>query len=90
MAWIEKRGKTWHIKFRYSNRHFGKSLKTTSDREANASLARLEENLRLMERGVLELPQGADLTTFLLSDGKCANLSEVPVQITLEKLCSDF
>lgn len=33
-------------------------------------LGRLEDNLRLLERGKLDVPPGADLCLFLLSDGK--------------------
>src|SRR5262249_37081728 len=39
-------------------------------REANGFLVRFEENLRLAERGRLEIPSDADVGLFLLSDGK--------------------
>lgn len=44
-------------------------------KEAEAILHRFDENVVLLERGRLELPEGGDLLTFLLSDDK---LSGVP------------
>ena len=45
--------------------------------DAEACLVRLEENLRLVERGRITIPDGADLGLFLLSDGKL----EKPVEV---------
>lgn len=39
-------------------------------RTAEASACHIEENIRLIEGGRLELPEDADVPTFLLSDGK--------------------
>ena len=39
-------------------------------RTAEASACHIEENIRLIEAGRLELPEDADVPTFLLSDGK--------------------
>lgn len=77
MAWLTKRGRVFHLGFRYSGRTFRTSLKTTERRIANAAVSRVDENLRLVETGRLELPPDTlDLPTFLLSDGK---LDEKPV-----------
>src|SRR5438128_1653006 len=70
MASLEKRGDTYRAKFRYGGRQFSCSLKTGELKDAQSLLGRLEENLALLERGRLELPPGADLGLFLLSDGK--------------------
>jgi hypothetical protein len=58
------------ICFRWGKRKLKKTVKTTARSEAEAALARFEENLRLLERGRIELPVGADIGTFLMSDGK--------------------
>lgn len=70
MAWLERRGDLYRLKFRYGGREHAQSLKTGDRREAQALMGKLEENLILLERGKLEVPPGADLGLFLLSDGK--------------------
>jgi len=60
----------FHIRFRFVGQAFNLSLKTANLKEATAALARVEEMLSLLQRGVLELPSGADPATFLLSAGK--------------------
>lgn len=75
MAWLERRGAKFRIKFRSGGKNHSVPLKTDDEREAEGLLGRFEENLRLLERGRLELPEGADLGLFLLSDGK---LNEKP------------
>jgi len=70
MASIEKRGRTYRIIFRVNGRKFSRSLHTSNERQAIGSLARLEDNLRRVELGTLSIPEGADIATFLLSDGR--------------------
>jgi hypothetical protein len=70
MAWIERRGRRFRIKFRYGDRNFQVPLGTDDEVEAEQDLTRFRENLRLLERGRLTLPEGAELGTFLLSDGR--------------------
>jgi len=62
----------YHIYFRFQGRRYKRSLKTKCEAEANARCSRLDETIRLVESGRIELPDGADLATFLLSDGKLA------------------
>lgn len=78
MAWLEiESSGVYHIGFRFGDRKFKRSLRTTDEREADAARVRIEENIRLVERGRLELPPAANVATFLLSDGKL----EAPVSI---------
>src|SRR5262249_24514441 len=49
-----------------------------------ACMARLEENLRLVERGRLEVPAGADLAVFLVTDGKLNAKPIIDQPLTLE------
>lgn len=73
MAWLSKRGKVFHLGFRYSGVVFRTSLKTADKRTADAAVARVDENIRLVETGRLSLPADAsDVPTFFLSDGKLA------------------
>ena len=64
MPWIEKRGTKYRIKFRYSGRNLSVPLRTGDEQEAEGLLSRFEENLRLLERGRLQLPDQADLGLF--------------------------
>jgi hypothetical protein len=70
MASIEQRGNTFRVVFRHGRRKFNRSLRTKDRKAADACLARLEDNLRRVELGLLEPPDSVDLATFLLSDGR--------------------
>jgi integrase len=86
MASLEVRGQRYRVVFRYGGRKFQHPLKTADQAEAESCRARVEENLRLLERGRLMLPPGADLPTFLLSDGRLAEPPVVPRALTLQGL----
>lgn len=70
MASLEHHYGSYRIVFRFAGRKFQRSLKTENERFAQATLARVEENLVRLELGQLLLPPGADVATFLLSDGR--------------------
>jgi hypothetical protein len=71
MAWKElERSGVNHVGLRLRGRKFTRSLNTEDEAEADSAVAGIEENLRLIERGRLEIPNGADLMSFLLSNGK--------------------
>jgi integrase len=86
MASLEGRSGRFRLVFRFGRRKHQHALKTKDRAEADACLARLEENLRLLERGRLVLPPGADLAVFLLSDGKLSARPEVVEVLTLANL----
>jgi integrase len=91
MASLETRSGRYRIAFRHGGRKFHYSLKTADRKEAEGSLARLEENLRLLERGRLQPPPDADLPTFLLSDGKASAKPQVGAAVlTLQGLCERY
>ena len=75
MPWLERRGRKFRIKFRYAGKNHSVPVMTDDEREAEGLLGRFEENLRLLARGRLELPDDTDLGLFLLSDGR---LNEKP------------
>lgn len=70
MATLEKRGNTYRVVFRYGGQKVTKSVRTRDERAANACLARVEDNLRRLELGVLTVPDDADIAEFVLSDGR--------------------
>jgi integrase len=90
MASLELRGERYRIVFRFDGRKFQHTLKTTEEGEAASCLARLEENLRLVERGRLVVPPGADLPTFLLSDGRLNEKPKFIKPVTLKELCDRY
>ncbi len=84
MAWLrlDKSGR-YHLGFRYGDRKFTRSLGTTDPVKANSRLERFKETVQLVESGRLELPEKADIPTFLLSDGKLPGKPTVPELIRL-------
>jgi integrase len=71
MAWLEQHPTSGRFKicFRFGGRQLKKTVKVTERQQAEAILLRLEENVGLIERGRLQVPAGADIATFLLTDG---------------------
>ena len=91
MASIQLRSSGFYrIIFKMGGKRFFISLKTKETREANATLARLEENLHDLERGKLQIPLGADPMTFLLSDGKLQQKAVIEAPQTLEGLFEHY
>src|SRR5262245_52897707 len=90
MAWLERRRRHFRIVFRFRGERYNVNLKATAQKEANACLARLEENLRLVERGRLEVPAGADFGLFLLSDGKLEQPVQLVRAVTLAEMFADY
>lgn len=78
MATLEKRGRHFRIVFSYGNRKFSRSLKTASEGAAQATLACVEDNLHRLSLGTIALPDGADLATFLLTDGRSSQKRTPP------------
>lgn len=70
MASLEKRGRSFRIVFRYGGINYARALSTRNEKAAQATLARLEDNLHRLELGTLAAPEGGDLAGFLLSDGR--------------------
>ncbi len=71
MAWLEQTSTgRYHIGFWYGGLKFKRALRTSDSQTANARRHRVDENIRLLESGRLEVPADADVATYLLSDGK--------------------
>jgi len=70
MASLEQRGNRYRVAFRLGGEKQHVGVKAANRQEAESFLARIEENLRLVERGRMVVPEGADLGLFLLTDGR--------------------
>lgn len=90
MATIEKRGNQFRVVFWFRGERFSRSLRTTNEREALSRLARLDDNLRRFELGLLTPPDDADLTTFLLSDGRSVARPSLRGIRTLDQLLNAY
>lgn len=76
----------FRISYYFGGRRFFASLKTKHEREATLTMHRLEENLQDVERGRLAIPEGADLSRFLLSDGRVITKPVLKKRISLKDL----
>ncbi|MDA0589625.1 MAG: site-specific integrase [Planctomycetota bacterium] len=80
----------FHLHFRFGGNRFKRSLHTKHERKAVAVASHVEENIRLVKEGRLELPDDADVPTFLLSDGKLVETPKVAKNISLGSLFDRF
>ena len=69
--------------FRFRGRLYKKSLKTKDRVDADIIRGGVERTLFRLEQNLLELPPGADIMTFALSDGKQAEKPSQPQPFTL-------
>ncbi|MGQ0431794.1 MAG: tyrosine-type recombinase/integrase [Microthrixaceae bacterium] len=91
MAWLElHRTGTYHIVFRFGGAKFRRSLKTSDEREAKGRLARLDDNIRLVERGLMALPEHGDVAAFLLSNGQFNGKPKLAPRLTLAQLIDRY
>lgn len=80
----------FHISFRFGGKRFKRSLKTKLLRKAEAAASHVEENIRLIEAGRMELPEDVDVPTYLLSDGKLAEKPRVKKSLKLSGLLDAY
>jgi integrase len=91
MAWLQADPSgNYHISFRFGGRKFKRSLGTKKAEEATGRRVRLEENVRLVEAGRLDLPPDADVPAFLLSDGKLFGAQRISSFLRLKELLDAF
>jgi integrase len=90
MASLEQRGNHFRIIFRLGRQKLHATVKATDRKEAESAMNRLEENLRLVERGRLTVPDGADVGLFLLTDGKLEKKIEYVKPTRLSELISTY
>ena len=90
MASLERRGNGFRVAFRLGGAKHQVVVKATDRKEAEACLGRIEDNLRLVERGRLAIPEGADVGLFLLSDGKLEQRLKINKSMTLGELVAKY
>lgn len=87
MAWHELGPSgNYFICLRIGEKRFRRSLKTTVKKDADGDLARVEDNLRQIERGWLTIPETADAVSFLLSNGRVAAPLKIQDRLSLTAL----
>jgi hypothetical protein len=90
MATLEKRARKYRVIFYFAGQRFARSLKTDNSVEAAASLARLKDNLRRVELGLMSVPEDADIISFLLSDGRVRAKPVLPAIGTLKEFVENY
>ncbi len=90
MASLERCKYGFRIVFRFDGKRRYRSVKTHDEAAANAALIRLQENLSLVERGRLTIPDGADVSTFLLTDGKLNGKPTAPQRVSISRLFDEY
>jgi hypothetical protein len=89
MPWLEPdQAGSLHIAFRFLGGRYRRSLKTSDHREAERLVARIEDNINLINRGRIVIPSDVDVETFLLSD--CRVAGPPTKRATLETLTQLF
>jgi len=83
MASLEKRNHTYRLVFRLDGKNFSRSAKTTDARTAKLALARLEDGLRRVEMGLLELDPNGDIFNTLLSAGSARSKVRAKKQVSI-------
>jgi hypothetical protein len=80
----------YRLIFCYGGKPIHHSLGKVSEKAARTSQHRLEENLGFLERGLLEVPPGADLGLFLTTGGKLLSKPILERPMTLEEFFADY
>ena len=72
MASLHRDSRTgnWIVMFRWAGKQYRRSCKTDSRIEARALETRIEDTVRLLEQGRLEIPNDADPAVWIISGGK--------------------
>jgi hypothetical protein len=91
MASLEKRyDGRFRIVFCWQGERRYHSLGKTPEREARSCLDRLEESLRFVDRGLLEVPVDADLGPYLVSGGKLNGKPTLKAPLSLGELLKRY
>lgn len=90
MASLEQRNGNYRVVFRYGGQKFARTLRTTDLRQAQLTLARLEDNLRRAELGTLAIEAGADVPTVMLSSGNVSHRRRTPRCLMLGELLDAY
>lgn len=81
MAWLEQEDSgIYYICFRYQGQRIKRYTRTRDESKAEAMMGRIDENIELVNRGRLQLPNDTDVFRFLLSDGQINSNKPVKIQ----------
>ena len=94
MAFAQQRSGWYRVVFNYGGKKYRKGLKTTNATVADAVVGGIKRTILMLEQGFLQIPEGADVLTFILSGGKTvqsflmppAPEEPTPEPVTLEQL----
>lgn len=78
------------VVFRYGGRQYQRSLKTTDPKSAASACARVEDTLRLIEQGRLEIPADVDPADFILADGRLTKPRPTAAPLTIKQLFATY
>jgi integrase len=90
MAYLEKRNQTYRLVFRLDGKKFSRSAKTKDRRAAELALAKLQDGLRRVEMGLLELDPNDDIFNTLLSAGSVRSKVTAKKQFSIGQLLDQY
>ena len=90
MASLELRADNYRVVFRYGGRKFSTTLNTINHREAQALRGGVEMTLLRLEQGLIDLPPGADICSFVLTEGRRSEKPKVVEALSLAKLVERY
>ena len=70
MAWIQERGGSYRVFFRFRGKQLTFPLGKVSKQEAEAKAAQVDYLLLRLKQGLVELPPGVDIAEFVQHDGR--------------------
>ena len=72
MAWVRFRSGSFQVNFRFQGKERNFTLGSVSQAEADAKAAHVDYLLMRLKQGLVELPAGVDIVSFVEQDGKAA------------------
>ena len=72
MAWTQERGGSYRVLFRFQGKQHAFTLGRIPPAEADAKAAHVDYLLMRLKQGLIELPSGIDIVSFVEQDGKPA------------------
>src|SRR5262245_53747003 len=80
----------YRLRFYFGGQEYKRSIKTRDPKTARGIPARVEDTIRLIEQGRLEIPGDADPAAFILSDGKRNGKPVAQRSLTLAELFAEY
>jgi len=93
MATIRQKNGIFHVRFRYGQRAYKKSLRTRESADAEAAKNLVEFTLFRLKTGQLQVPEGVDAGDFVVSGGTLSPPPEEqqsPPRISLRELVDQY